>query len=133
MMHRKPRRWIAAITVALLWSWQPATAQVDNTQRAMELYQQVVTGQRNLDSLSPTDRTQVLMVARAMRSSCSSNSHKCEALCEATNQLESTSRDLVRCAAEHDYTDSCDKQFRDVRDAHDELENAVSEASGDCD
>lgn len=133
MMHRKPGRWIAAITVALLWSWQPATAQVDNTRHAVELYQQVVTGQRSLDRLSPTDRAQVLMMARAMRSSCSSNSHKCEAVCEAASQLESTSRDLARCASAHDYTDSCDRQFRDVRDAHDDLENAVSEASGDCD
>lgn len=64
---------------------------------------------------------------------CHSNSHKCQAVCDASNRLDSASSDLAVCASRHDYSDSCDMQFNDVRDAHDALESAVSEASGDCD
>lgn len=63
---------------------------------------------------------------------CSSNSDKCRAVCEANNNLKSAADDLSRCAAQHDYSDSCDSQFTDARDAHDELESAVSDADDDC-
>lgn len=110
-----------------------ATAQQPDYQHAAQLYQSVATGQRSMESLTPQERQQVLLIARAIRSSCSSNSHKCQAVCNAANELESSSRDLAQCASQHDYNDSCDRQFSDVRDAHDELETAVSDADGDCD
>ena len=65
--------------------------------------------------------------------SCSSHSHKCHSICEASNQLKNAADDLARCASANDYNDSCDRQFRDVRDAHDELENTISDSDGDCD
>lgn len=73
-----------------------------------------------------------MIVARVSLGSCSSHSQKCQAICEAADQLKNASEDLARCAGNHDYNDSCDSKFREVRDAHDDLENAVSEASGDC-
>lgn len=122
----------AAITIAAS-APQPALAQnASNTQQALALYQQVVSGARKIDSLSPDERAQVLLVARVMRSSCSSNSHKCQSACEATNQLDSAARDLAQCASRHDYSESCDAQFNEVRDAHDDLENAVAATDGDC-
>jgi hypothetical protein len=72
------------------------------------------------------------IVLTHLRQICTSNSHKCQAICNAGNQLESASNDLATCAGNHDYGDSCDSQFNDVRDAHDELESAISDAEGDC-
>jgi len=81
---------------------------------------------------SAEDRQQVLLIARAISSRCDSHSDKCQAICEAASQLKNASDDLSRCAANVDYNDSCDSKFRQVRDAHDELESAVSDAAGDC-
>jgi hypothetical protein len=63
---------------------------------------------------------------------CHSNSHKCQAICDAENQLQSEAESLSSCAAQHDPSDSCDSKFNDVRDAHDALEEARSDAGGDC-
>ena len=63
---------------------------------------------------------------------CHSNSHKCQAVCDAAAELKTATDDLSTCAGRADYDESCDRQFRDVRDAHDALESAVSEADGDC-
>lgn len=100
--------------------------------QAATIYQQVMSGQRSIESLSPNERASVLMMARLLHSSCSSNSQKCQSVCDAAEQLESAAKDLAHCAANHDFSDDCDMKFRDTRDAHDEYENAVSEAAGDC-
>lgn len=65
--------------------------------------------------------------------SCASNSHKCQAVCEANNLLREAADDLKRCAESQDFNDSCDRQFNGVRDAHDDLETSISDADGDCD
>ncbi|HEV2680869.1 MAG TPA: hypothetical protein VGV14_10255 [Rhodanobacter sp.] len=77
-------------------------------------------------------KPRVLTSVRTMQSTCSSNSHKCQAVCDAGERLRSASEDLATCAASHDYNDSCDSQFNDVRDAHDGLESAVTDSASDC-
>lgn len=124
-------RW--ALLTLMLALYGQATAQQTNYQHAAQLYQSVAAGQRSMGSLTPQERQQVLLIARAIRSSCSSNSHKCQTVCNAANELESSSQDLAQCASQHDYSDSCDSQFSAVRDAHDDLETAVADADGDCD
>lgn len=73
-----------------------------------------------------------MTIARMLANQCTDRSQKCRAVCEATDQLKSASDDLATCAARHDYSESCDMQFNDVRDAHDDLENAITDADGDC-
>jgi hypothetical protein len=122
-----------AIALGSLWFSGAAIAwQTSNYPNAATLYQSVVSGQRSMDSLSPQERQEVASVFRAMHNVCSSNSRKCQAVCDAGNELKDASSDLMRCAGAGDYNDSCDRQFRDVRDAHDNLESAVSDAGGDC-
>jgi len=103
-----------------------------NYQKAVQLYQSVITGKRTMESLTQTERQEVLIVARMLSHSCDSHSQKCHAICEAADQLKSASEDLATCAGQHDYSDSCDMQFNDVSDAHDSLESAISDADGDC-
>lgn len=81
--------------------------------------------------LSPSDQAFFAQLSARART-CQSNSHKCQAACEAANQLQSAADDLSRCAQSHDYSDDCSSKFSDVRDASDEYESAVQEAAGDC-
>lgn len=120
-----------AIILLSLATAVPAWQTPDYSKASM-LYQDVVAGRRAMQSLTPQERQSVLLISRAMRSSCGGNSHKCKAVCEAANQLKDASEDLATCAGRHDYNDDCGSQFNSVRDAHDELESAVSDADGDC-
>ncbi|TPG08299.1 hypothetical protein EAH88_11740 [Rhodanobacter glycinis] len=81
------------------------------------------------------DQQRALVMQRLLLQSrsCTSNSHKCQAVCEANHQLQEAADDLKRCAESQDFSDSCDRQFNDARDAHDALETSVSDADGDCD
>lgn len=77
----------------------------------------------------PTADLQYLFRAKA----CKSNSHKCRAVCEASNELRSAALDLAMCAAKGDYSDDCSAQASDSSTAADDYESAVSDAEDDCD
>jgi hypothetical protein len=63
---------------------------------------------------------------------CSSVQNECHRrACEAASELEDAAQRLGACARRRDPDDSCDSQFRDARDAHDEYEDAVSNSSCD--
>lgn len=91
--------------------------------------------QRALENLgySPAQAAGMAKQMALRANSCSSNSHKCERVCEAAEELQTSAEALTRCAASHDFSDDCDSDFSSVRDAHGEYEDAVSDASGDCD
>jgi hypothetical protein len=59
-------------------------------------------------------------------------SRKCSAIREGEQELEDASRALAKCASIYDPTDSCDGQFNEVKDAHDALDDAISDADDDC-
>ena len=65
--------------------------------------------------------------------SCQSNSHKCQAVCDAATELESAANELARCARRHDFSNDCSRQARDSRNAADDYESAVMDAEDDCD
>src|SRR5690348_9027526 len=69
---------------------------------------------------------------RLLAYNCSSNPNKCQAVCEAADDLEDAARSLSDCAGNHDYSDDCSSQFGAVRDAQDSYETAVTDADGDC-
>ena len=104
-----------------------------NGDQLLQLYNEVVSGHRTIDSLSQADRQQVLLMHRMMARSCDRLKGTCLAVCEAANSLEDAANDLAQCARRHDFSNDCHSRARDVRDAADEYESAVSDASGDCD
>lgn len=59
-------------------------------------------------------------------------SRKCLAIRSAEHELEYASLALAKCASTYDPSDSCDSDFNDVRDAHDTLEDKISDADSDC-
>lgn len=77
----------------------------------------------------PAGDLQSLFRAKA----CRSNSHKCRAVCEASNELRSAALDLAMCAGKNDYSNDCSAQANDSKDASDDYESAVSDAEDDCD
>ena len=104
-----------------------------SSDQLLQLYKEVASGQRAIDSLSQEDRQQVLLLHNMMARSCGRLHGKCLAVCEAANSLETAANDLAHCARRHDFSNDCHSRARDVRDAADEYESAVSEASGGCD
>ena len=66
------------------------------------------------------------------QSSQAQTSRKCSALRTDERELQYASAALAKCASVYDPSDSCDTEFNDVRDAHDALEDAVSDANDDC-
>ncbi|GLQ96143.1 hypothetical protein GCM10007863_05610 [Dyella mobilis] len=59
-------------------------------------------------------------------------SRKCAAIQDAEQELRGAAMELVRCASTYDPSDSCDSNFNNVKDAHDDLEQVMSNAEGDC-
>lgn len=100
--------------------------------KQIQLYMQVMRGERSVDSLTPAEKAQVISVQRLMANSCGNLKGKCQEVCEAANQLKDAANDLAHCANRHDYGDDCRRKFRDTRDSFDQYESSVSNASGDC-
>jgi hypothetical protein len=63
--------------------------------------------------------------------SCGNLRDECRRACEAASELESAAQRLASCAGQQALDDSCDSQFRAVKSAHDDYEDAVS--NGSCD
>lgn len=128
------KTWLLAAFVLAAWTAGPAISrQSIGYEQAIELHRKVATGEVDFQNLTPSQQQSVLLVDSLSRRSCSSNSHKCQALCDAAEHLRIAADDLSACAAKHDSSDSCDSLFNEARDAHDELEDAVSASDGDCD
>lgn len=130
------RKLVSAITLAgaLLIVFPAATAQQtpNSSDKQIQLYMQVMRGERAFDSLTQAEKSKVISLQRLMASSCGNLNGKCQEVCEAANQLRDAANDLARCASKHDYGNDCRRKFRDTRDAFDQYESSVSSASGDC-
>lgn len=59
-------------------------------------------------------------------------SQACRDAYDAKQALADAAADLLYCARRSDYSDDCSREIRVVRDAGDDLENAVSSSDGDC-
>ena len=122
------------LSFILLLVFSAAIAQQaeNNYDKQIQLYNKVIRGERSFDSLTPSEKAQVISMQRLMTNSCGKLHGKCRAACDAANQLKDAANDLARCANRHDYSDDCRRRFRDTRDAFDQYESSVSDASGDC-
>ncbi len=123
------------IVAIFLWAaFCTASAQqvLSSDDKQIQLYMQVMRGERSFDTLTPAEKIQVISVQRLMANSCSKLKGKCLEVCKAANQLKDAANDLAQCASKHEYSDDCRRKFRDTRDAFDHYESSVSNASGDC-
>lgn len=126
---------IFAIVLGLLFVVVPAHA---DSNEAFRLYQQVISGQKTIDQLTPEQQRQVIMIHGIMsRSSCDGCSEECR---DARDQAESYRDDLegyvkrlYRCVEGNDLTDDCYSEFRRVKSAHSDFESAVSDVGSYCD
>lgn len=103
-----------------------------NLEKAAKLHSQVVSGERNFESLTLSEQRQVLSIQELFANSCGKLRGKCKSACEAANELKSAADDLSNCAKKHDYSNDCRRKFRDTKDKFDSYESAVSDASNSC-
>lgn len=107
-------------------------------QRGIRNYQDVMSGKKKLEQLSPQEREEVLIVFRRLQAQRqgSNRSPQCrDALARAesaASDLADYARRLRNCAEAQDYTDDCSTEFRRVRNAHDDYESAVSDVGSYC-
>lgn len=125
---------LAVIIFIVCFFFAPVYA--DNNEE-FRLYQQVITGQKKLEQLTPEQKQQVITIHGIMnRSSCDGCSIECS---DAKDQAESYRSDLesyanrlYRCVEGNDLTDDCSSEFRRVKLAHSDFESAVSDVSSNC-
>jgi hypothetical protein len=100
--------------------------------KAAQIYSQIVRGERKFETLSPSEKQQVLSVQHLFSNSCGNLYGKCNVVCEAANELKNAADDLSSCANRHDYSEDCLSHYRETKDKFEQYESAVSDASGDC-
>lgn len=100
----------------------------------MRLYLEIAAGKRSLDSLSVSDRQQIITMHSILsRGSCGNYSGRCAEACESKKRLEEAANDLAVCAKQASLSEDCSRKFRYTKDAFFEYENAISDVSGECD
>lgn len=112
--------------------------QADHPNRALQVYQDIISGRRSIESLSPEEQKMFFLVLRAMRhrSTKKSNTECRDALERAESAAEdvvSYGRQLISCVEAGDLRDDCSSEFQRLRSTHDDYEAAVSDVSSNCD
>lgn len=102
------------------------------------LYNQVITGQKKLESLTPDQQRQVIAIHTSLsRSNCDGCSDECRDAKEQAesyrSDLETYTKRLYRCVEGNDLTDDCYSEFRRVKSYQSDFESAVSDVSSYCD
>ncbi|QSP95506.1 hypothetical protein LPB19_03555 [Marinobacter salinisoli] len=127
----------AALVSLFMALFMPVTSYAD-TNNAYQLYQQVITRQIKLESLTPEQQRQVIAIHTSLsRSSCDGCSDECRDAKEQAesyrSDLETYAKRLYRCVEGNDLTDDCYSEFRRVKSYHSDFESAVSDVSSYCD
>lgn len=95
-------------------------------------------GRKKLDQLMPQEQQEVLIIFRRLKaaqnktgksSGCRDAQERVES---AASELADRSRKLRNCAESQDYSEDCGSEFRRVRNAHSDYENAVSSVRSEC-
>jgi len=133
----KPRSMALLLTLAAGLLGIPFLSQ-GQTNQDLILYQQVMSGQRKLESLTAEEQQRVIRIHTLVsRSRCEGCSEECRDAKDqaesARTELEDYTRKLYRCVGDNDLTDDCYSEFRRVRSAHGDFESAVSEVQSSCD
>ena len=130
-----PRVLLAAFLILLL---QPSEAVAQDLQRGLRNYQEIIGGRKKLEQLSPQEQQEVLIIHRRVqaRSARSGGSTECRSARDraeyAASELADYARRLRNCAEAQDYSDDCSSEFRRVRNAHSNYEDAVSSIANSC-
>lgn len=135
MMKQLVRPWFLLVLATTLFA-APVAAQ--DLQRGLRNYQDIISGKKTLEQLSPQEKQEVIIIHRRIRTQRygSDKSPECrDALSRAENaasDLADYSRRLHSCAESQDFTDDCSSEFRRVRNAHSDYEDAVSSVGSYC-
>ena len=127
-------------TAAALKAEQSAQSTMDEARRrfaqGMALLQEIRSGKRSPQSLSPEEQQLVGSVVRASRAASRSGANSHASMHATAPDLprttRSSSRRLNSCVDSDDFTDDCSSEFRRVRNAHSDYESAVSEVNSYC-
>jgi hypothetical protein len=142
--------WRLFLVIAAVWTTLPIppltltayaqpSVQGRITPEAVQLYKDVMSGKRSIQSLTPDEKASVSAVYRLMRRSSRTTSQKAECR-DALDRAESAAGDvasygrrLISCVECGDHRDDCSSEFRRVHNAHSDYESAVSEVGSYCD
>ena len=124
------------LPLILLCQTVPATAQ--DLQRGLRNYQEIITGRKKLDQLTPQEQQEVLIIFRRVKAAQNKTGKSSECR-DAQEQAESAASELAdrskkfrNCAESQDYSEDCSSEFRRVRNAHSDYESAVSSVRSEC-
>jgi hypothetical protein len=120
----------------MLWAQTPQ-GQAPNLQRGLQNYQEVILGKKKLEQLSSQEKQEVLLVYRRMKAK--SEDGKSSECRDARSRAESSASELAdrshklrSCAEAQDYSDDCSSEFRRVKNAQSDYEDAVSSFQNEC-
>jgi hypothetical protein len=130
--------WFFLLTVTLASALPTNPTIAQDLQRGLRNYQEIMSGKKKLEQLSPQEKQEVIIIHRRLQAQRygSDKSPECrDALARAesaASELADYSRRLRNCAEAQDYTDDCSTEFRRVRNAHSDYEDAVSSVGSYC-
>lgn len=133
-------RWYFGIVVFLIivvgLSWSDSGFAQD-LQRGLRNYQEIVSGKKKLEQLSPQEKNEVLIIFKRVKArSDSGKSSDCrdaeERAESAASDLSDYARRLRNCAEAQDFNDDCSSEFRRVKNAYSDYEDAVSAFNSYC-
>lgn len=125
------------IAVAFVLGLVSAAAIAQDIQRGLRNYQEIMLGKKKLEQLSPQEKQEVLIVFRRIKNQ-SSNGKSAECRDSlsraesAASELADYSRKLRNCAEAQDFSEDCSTEFRRVKNAYGDYEDAVSSVSSNC-
>lgn len=104
---------------------------------AFRLYQEITTGQKKFEHLSPEQQHQVMIIQRLMnRSKCDGCTDDCRDAKERAENIRSSldgySKQLYRFVESNDLTDDCSTEFRRVKSSQSDFESATSDVRNYC-
>jgi hypothetical protein len=106
-------------------------------QRGIRNYQDILSGRKRLDQLTPQEQQEVLTVHRRIKAkSTEGKSPECkdaqDKAATAATELADRSKKLRNCAEAEDYSEDCSSEFRRVKSAYSDYEDAVSAVGSNC-
>lgn len=115
----------------------PISTIAQDFQRGLRNYQAIVNGQKRLDSLSPDEQREVILVYRATKDvQDDTGSTECQSAREeagaAANESLGYAKRYMQCLENGDLSEDCSSEFRRVKNAQGDYEGAVLSVRSEC-
>jgi hypothetical protein len=129
---------LAVVLLVFATTLFACTAIAQDLQRGFRNYLDIMNGKTKFEQVSPQERQEVLIIYQRMQAQryrsdkspeCQDSLSRAE---DAASELADYSKRLRTCAEAQDFNDDCSSEFRRVRNAHSEYEDAVSSVSSYC-